>query len=304
MMSRMGKPAVLVATIGGVLAMTACGSEPADSSADEPTAEPTAEPPAGVVPDDYAGRFRVTSITVLSSPDHGPQLCGAVAESYPPQCEGPDIIGWDWDAVEHESASGTKWGDYSVVGTFDDGVFTLTQPPAAPTPAEPSDVSDPSACSEPSGGWVVPDPSNADMADLDRAISAARYVEGHADVWISWLIPTDEITEQSSIDPDNYVLNVRTVGDTDTMEAAVRDVWGGNLCVATAEHTAHELNQIANEITSEYGGEPWLLSVGSGGADGKVGVTVWAAYERLWHRLTTGHDPDLINLYGMLEPID
>ena len=51
--------------------------------------------------------------TVLESPEHGPQLCHVVMESLPPQCEGIDLVGWDWSAVDdEESASGTTWGSY------------------------------------------------------------------------------------------------------------------------------------------------------------------------------------------------
>ena len=58
----------------------------------------------------------------------GPQLClGGVAESLPPQCGGIPLVGWDWGAVEgEESAAGTTWGDFQVVGTYDGEVFTVT----------------------------------------------------------------------------------------------------------------------------------------------------------------------------------
>ena len=65
--------------------------------------------------------------------------------SLPPRCGGPEVAGWDWDAVEAESASGTTWGSYVLVGTFDGGTFTLTEPARAddgaigrPTPEEPT----------------------------------------------------------------------------------------------------------------------------------------------------------------------
>ncbi|MBA2438292.1 MAG: hypothetical protein H0V52_08080, partial [Acidimicrobiia bacterium] len=38
-------------------------------------------------------RYRVDAVTVLESPDHGPQLCQGVDLSYPPQCGGPDVVG-------------------------------------------------------------------------------------------------------------------------------------------------------------------------------------------------------------------
>jgi hypothetical protein len=88
--------------------------------------------------------------TVLQIEDQAPQLClGAVAESYPPQCGGPEVVGWDWDAVDlEESASDVTWGTYAVVGTWDGTRFTVTQPaiPLAlydPMPFDPDPRTDP-----------------------------------------------------------------------------------------------------------------------------------------------------------------
>lgn len=60
-----------------------------------------------------------------------PQLClGAVAESYPPQCSGPELLNWDWLAVEQsETAAGVTWGSYAVQGTWDGTTFTRTGEP-------------------------------------------------------------------------------------------------------------------------------------------------------------------------------
>lgn len=61
----------------------------------------------------------------------GPEFClGPVAESYPPQCSGPTIVGWDWSSIEGwERASGVTWGAYALQGEWDGERFTLTQPP-------------------------------------------------------------------------------------------------------------------------------------------------------------------------------
>jgi hypothetical protein len=69
--------------------------------------------------------------TVLQVDDDAPQLClGAIAESYPPQCGGPEVVGWDWEAVEgEESASGVTWGAYAVWGDWDGETFTVTREP-------------------------------------------------------------------------------------------------------------------------------------------------------------------------------
>lgn len=101
------------------LLVTACGptGESAVVAGDEPSS---------------STRYRL-SATVLESPGHGPQLCHAVAESYPPQCSGPDVVGWDWAAVEgEETASGTTWGVYEVTGTWDGTRLTLTEPAGPP----------------------------------------------------------------------------------------------------------------------------------------------------------------------------
>jgi hypothetical protein len=67
--------------------------------------------------------------TVIQVGDTVAQLClGAIAESYPPQCTGPEIDGWDWDAVAgtFETSGDVTWGAYAVTGTWDGGRFGLT----------------------------------------------------------------------------------------------------------------------------------------------------------------------------------
>ena len=69
--------------------------------------------------------------TVIQVGDAAPQLClGAVAESYPPQCSGPEIMGWDWASAElEETASDVTWGTFAVTGLWDGERFTITDPP-------------------------------------------------------------------------------------------------------------------------------------------------------------------------------
>jgi hypothetical protein len=66
--------------------------------------------------------------TVIQTGDAAPQFClGPVAESYPPQCSGIEMAGWDWDAVEGEETSGdVTFGSYALTGTWDGSVFTST----------------------------------------------------------------------------------------------------------------------------------------------------------------------------------
>jgi hypothetical protein len=66
--------------------------------------------------------------TVIQTGDAPPQLClGPVAESYPPQCSGVELAGWDWAAVEGEETSGdVTFGAYAVTGTWDGTTLTTS----------------------------------------------------------------------------------------------------------------------------------------------------------------------------------
>ena len=91
------------------LILAACGAPgPGDSSSGGSRPEPSAQ------------KYRGTGM-VLEEKGAEPVLClGVVMESLPPQCGGPRIADWDWDAVSgEESAAGTTWGDYEVTGRYD-----------------------------------------------------------------------------------------------------------------------------------------------------------------------------------------
>jgi hypothetical protein len=64
--------------------------------------------------------------TVLQKDGEEAQFClGPIMESYPPQCSGPQLVGWEWpDDGMWESASGVTWGTYAVSGTWDGETFT------------------------------------------------------------------------------------------------------------------------------------------------------------------------------------
>lgn len=199
------------------------------------------------------------SATVLDAGD-GPQLClGAVATSYPPQCGGPRIIGWDWAAVsDEESASGVRWGVYTVVGTYQgassqksSGTFTLKRPAAPPTGSSPPQHRTPfdTPCPEPADGWVV-DSSKAGSAARERVIAAADQLPNLGDLWV------DE--RGGSV---GTIVNVSVVGDAAAVERRLRKTWGGPLCVSQAERTRAELLSIQEQINIST---PGLLTGGAG----------------------------------------
>ena len=140
-------PSLLVALAALVLVGSACGDEGLDDVAKEPaTSAPPPTRPATPLPDGL-----VTTRNLATVMDTGsPELClGAVAESYPPQCSGPALVGWDW--ADHkdtfEQQGDVRWGTYLVTGTWDGTAMTATEvvPGALYDPAMPSETPTPAA---------------------------------------------------------------------------------------------------------------------------------------------------------------
>lgn len=148
--------------------------------------------------------------TVLQVEGEAVAFClGAVAESYPPQCSGPEIVGWDWASVEgQESASGVTWGTYVVQGTWDGEQLTVTQPPIMLALYDPMVVPDP-----------LRDPSNA------GATAEAALVDIQ-----------DEIHESRSVEilysgPENGYLFVTVVYDDGQVQDYFDEVYGPDVVV-------------------------------------------------------------------------
>jgi len=279
-----GVASVVVLAVGA-----SCGSGDDDGGV-----RAAAKPPSsGSGATTYRGSF-----TVLESPEHGPQLCAAVATSLPPQCGGPDIVGWSWDEVDgEESRNGTTWGDYDVVGTWDDGRLTLTEPPAPPQGADPPSEPDfTTPCPEPDGGWAVVDPATATQAALDAVIDQARRRDDFAGVWYdSSEAPYDE--------PTKLVLNVRVTGDVDAAEADLRETWGGSLCVSSGGRPLAELRAIQDEIFTDLGSTVPLVSAGVDETRGVITVEAFID-DGLQADLDDRYGPGLVEVTARLQPVD
>ncbi len=113
-------PALAAATASLVL-LAACATGPGD--APNPTGPGAAPAEVIAAPGPVVGQG-----TVIQTGDAPPQLClGAVMESYPPQCSGPELVGWDWDAVDGEETSGdVTFGTFAVFGGWDGVELTVT----------------------------------------------------------------------------------------------------------------------------------------------------------------------------------
>lgn len=260
-------PLALVLALALALALAGCGSEVDPPGArglepGDPVTSPTAVPAAdGPVQTTYA-------VTVLDD-GGGAELCvGGVAESLPPQCGGPPITNWDWadHAGDFEDVSGTRWGDFHLVGTFDGERFTASEV----TPADEFDAPEPPddpPLGTPCDDVEVVDPGRTSMADFNAASGAANRLAGHGMTWVdtSGDPRTPEEIDQEMADGNDdvssWVLNVSVTEDLDAAEAALREHWGGGLCVSEAPYTQAELRDIQREVNE-------LPGMTSSGADG------------------------------------
>jgi hypothetical protein len=158
--------------LAAVLLATACGADDG-STATDPGADPapTAIPAA---PGPVATRNLVTVMDTGS-----PELClGPVAESWPPQCGGPAIEGWDW--AEHqgmfEQSRGTRWGLFAVTGHWNGASFAVRG-------AIPAATYDPAAQQAPTYPAPAVRHSRAELQRIADAVAdlpgaQGAYVEG------------------------------------------------------------------------------------------------------------------------------
>lgn len=294
---------VPLAVAAATLLMAGCGSQTAagngtPSSPATPTGSPQSE-------ELYA------EATVLESPDHGPELClGGVMESLPPQCGGPALVGWDWDqAGAFARRSGVTWGSYVVVGSYDaeQDRFTLTRPAVpseeydGPRPSAEADPPLGTPCAEPEGGWEVLDPALATEEALGEVQRVAHRLTGFAGFWYDQSInpaygSEDAAAEGLMNDPEKLVVNVAVTGDVADAEEALREVWGGSLCVSQAQNTMAELRRIQRELARLDG----MLSVSAG--QDRVSLTVVHVDGALQKQLFEKYGAGVVEVDSALQP--
>lgn len=264
------KPALsapITAAVTLVLAAAACGDDSSSDAAggqwpDGPPQDAAIPQPEGAVTTGYA-------VTVLDDGD-GAELClGAVAESYPPQCGGPELIGWDWEDQqgEYEEASGVRWGQFAVAGTFDpvEHTFTVQEVIPASEAEAPAgsqvDLSTP--CPEPEGGHQVEDLQSTTEQSYQDTVSLAEDLPGFAGVWLDQSLnpvsvedlDDEELEEEQRLelqsrlnDPQYMIINVQVTEDPDDAYETLRETWGGMLCVTEVQHTQDDLLTVQRDI--------------------------------------------------------
>ncbi len=256
------------------------------------------------------------------------KLClGAIMESFPPQCSGPTLIGWDWNATpsEYEEASGVRWGDYWVGGVYNAHADTFTVEKVERSHHGPDFAYTEyfgTHCEEPEGGWEVADESRTTTAALKDVMAYAATMDGHAGSWIdrsrtqgdfdfdlgdgSSENPSSEPGEDpggpdqpefSAADPALVIVNVRTTGDVAHIESALRERWGGMLCVTAAAHTEAQLLRIQDGLTGHN-----VLSTWVDVTRGSVHAEVLFDDGTLQQNLDTKHGVGVVKVRSALTP--
>ncbi len=295
----MKRVAVVAAVVAALVLLAGCAGPQPSGEGVFPMPSPS---PVNLVPDGYQGRFHVAAV-VLENADHGPQLCSSVADSYPPQCGGPDIAGWTWAGLNKVSANGVTWGNYLLTGKFDGKTFTLTEAPKANEDGRysprPRAVDFTSPCPAPAGGWK---PVNAAKANDDAMQAVNALVNADPDfagLWIDQATPT-MIDGTPASDPKKFVLNVKFTKNLARHEADIRKIWGGALCVSGARHTEAELRKIQDDLSNE----PGMTYAATEIVSGTVEIGVFVATAARQRELDVTYGSGLVNLIGTLEPID
>jgi hypothetical protein len=289
---RMSHRPARIAVVAALLLAPACGE------AEQSTTSVGATASASAAATGDGQEYR-TRATVLEEPGGMPMMCHAVAESYPPQCHGPEIVGWDWKAVDgEESANGVTWTGAVLTGTWDGERFTLTRPVEVmsawpePPPEDPSTFAP--GCADPD----VVDPSHgvdqvsAVIEPLERAGASSIRVSDPTGLW-----------------DGPFVLTVLVPpGQADRITDLVRRDYLGPLCVLERDlPTMEEMAELQDEVTAATaaGDTPLGPALGSvpDPEQGVLLVQVIAATPeaRAWAEQRWG---DRVVLDPMLLPVD
>lgn len=297
-----------VLALVSIAALSGCGSERPDPPAgDEPSTRPSATPStssttsqAQVV--DPSGTLVANGLLMQKEAGGPVELCmGGVAESYPPQCGGPRLVGEiDWDSVKPERASGVTWTSGSVwaVGRYDpkagpSGTFTLERPVSLtpPTPdlrASEAPMTFPQLCDDPyAGGGRKGAGSPSELNELTELLPT---LEGYVGSWVS---------DGSSL------FNVVVTGDPEVALAKVRKVWPGGLCVEQRDvATEEDVRAAQDALATRFKG---LLSTGGDTMNGTLDVHVTlldqATHDRILDTVKPWLTPDQVRMTSAFQPL-
>lgn len=237
---------------------------------------------------------------VLQEDSEDPKLClGGILLSLPPQCGGLPLIGWDWDLVAGEdSAGGSTWGSYHVVGTYDGTTFTLVDVTTGGGGGGGGDGDHVALCPRPEGGWKWPDRDRATWDDFQRAADYAESRASFSAVWVkyagNWRRERLVFGAAFTVDPKRFVTKLKTL-------------WGGPLCLHQFAYTELELKQFRRDVEKEGGLADQLgLQILWSGDDVtknriEIGVVIYTPEQQA--ALEAVYGPEVIKIFPALRPV-
>ncbi|WP_353952014.1 hypothetical protein V6K52_00830 [Knoellia sp. S7-12] len=283
-------------------ALAGCGSERPDPRAgEEPSASVSTPNDQVIDPDETL----VASGMLMQRTADGPvELCvGGVAESYPPQCGGPTLVGEiDWDTLTPERASGVTWSNGTVwaIGHFAPqtgklGTFTLTQPlqqkpPAGISLPSPGQAGFPQLCEDP-------------YADGGSKRVSGPEVDTNA---LSTLLPTLDGYVGSWVSDGSTLFNVLVTGDAAAAHREIRTVWKGGLCVEQRDLPTEADITAAQEALSTQSREIGLLSTAGdsqGSLDAQATFVDAATRARILEIVRPWLSPDQVRITSAIQPL-
>ncbi|WP_223625906.1 hypothetical protein [Microbacterium sp. EST19A] len=245
-----------------------------------------------------------------------------MAQSSPPGCAGGvQLVGWDWDAVdaEYDERMEVHWGDFTVRGSYDTVAQVLTVVSVTAFSVTSSSISPqgpvlPSRCPEPAGGWRIVDESLATYDALLGIHAAATALDGYATSWIDRseipaVSPGTDVLEEMRLDAVHAglsIVNVGVHGDPAAAEARLRQVWGGALCVFSADYTAAELDARLQEIMSDekFLSDHQVMSAGPDAMTGQIGISVVHDENgELQQQMDDEYGPGAVVVSSVLKPL-
>lgn len=199
-------PRALFLLAAPALLLAACATPATPGDSGNVVPDGPGEPVAIAAPGEVVGQG-----TILQIDGEEAQFClGPVMESYPPQCSGPVIVGWEWpDDGMFETSGEVTWGAYAVVGTWDGVEFTPTQP------AIPLALYDPIR--------PEPDPRSLPENAGDNSDELLARAQEELSVWT-------DVTVLTSY-PENGYVWATVYYDDGTLQAYVDEVYGPDVVV-------------------------------------------------------------------------
>jgi hypothetical protein len=198
-------------TMVTVAPLAACGGDDGGATATDPGASAPGNPMPTEAPAAPGKVHTRGLVTVMDT--QSPELClGPVAESYPPQCGGPPIAGWDWEEQNgvFEQQGDVRWGQFAVTGRWDGRTFTVdgaipaalydAMPPEEPTVPEPgSSYTQPELDDMATGiGRDLPGAQGA-FADDGHVFVDVTYDDGSLQEWADEEYGTDVVIVVSAL---------------------------------------------------------------------------------------------------------